>query len=210
MTDLVSEQLSALLDGELPPEETALLLKRLARDPGLRARLARYSAAGAVLRGAGPAPSVNFAARVSGAIAAERPGTAVQRAAKFGWLQPLAGLGVAAAVAGLAIAVLQHQPTAERAPLQARSVELPSAVVAAVAPARANAEWRGRANGGAVEPSSYVTPAAPTVAAIPRGDLARFVVAHSAVSTPLAGRSMLTSLIAEGTADLPTSEPAAR
>ena len=49
MSDLLNEQLSALMDGELPPEETALLLRRLEREPELAARLARYSAIGDAL-----------------------------------------------------------------------------------------------------------------------------------------------------------------
>jgi len=36
MTDALNEQLSACLDGELPPAELDLLLKRLERDPELR------------------------------------------------------------------------------------------------------------------------------------------------------------------------------
>jgi anti-sigma factor RsiW len=37
MSELLNEQLSALLDGELPPEETSLLLRRLGRETELAA-----------------------------------------------------------------------------------------------------------------------------------------------------------------------------
>ena len=37
MSEILNQQLSALLDGELPPEQTELLLKRLSREPERRA-----------------------------------------------------------------------------------------------------------------------------------------------------------------------------
>ncbi|MGI9342672.1 MAG: sigma-E factor negative regulatory protein [Gammaproteobacteria bacterium] len=43
MSHTIDEQLSALLDGELPAEQEELLLRRLDDDAGLRARFARYS-----------------------------------------------------------------------------------------------------------------------------------------------------------------------
>ena len=196
MSELLNEQLSALLDGELPPEQTQLVMTRLERDPERRARLARYAAVGAVLRGERNATRFDFAERVSAAIAAEptRGPPAIRRAAS--WLRPLAGLGVAAAVAGLALTLLpRHTALEPQAPPPLASLRTPlrAATVAAAAPARA------RSYGAAVEPPSYVTPNAttPGLAVIPSAELARYVVAHSAVSMPLTGRSVLTSLIAE-------------
>lgn len=79
MSDRLHEQLSALLDGELPAGEAELLLARLQRDPALRATLARYTLAGDALRIAAlesapqvaPVASAGFAARLSAAIEAE-------------------------------------------------------------------------------------------------------------------------------------------
>jgi len=49
MSQTINEQLSALLDGELPVEQQELLLRRLDNDPELRERFARYSLIGDVL-----------------------------------------------------------------------------------------------------------------------------------------------------------------
>ena len=50
MSDQLYEQISAFADGELPENETELLLKRLEREPELRAALVRYHVIGANLR----------------------------------------------------------------------------------------------------------------------------------------------------------------
>lgn len=50
VTRSIEEQLSAFLDGELPPEELALLIRRLERDEAYRATLARYVTMGAIMR----------------------------------------------------------------------------------------------------------------------------------------------------------------
>jgi len=79
MSERLHEQLSALLDGELPAGEAELLLARLQRDPGLRATLSRYTLAGDAIRVASlqaaaqvePVASTGFAARISAAIEAE-------------------------------------------------------------------------------------------------------------------------------------------
>ena len=79
MSERLHEQLSALLDGELPAGEAELLLVRLQRDPALRATLARYTVAGDAIRIASlqaaaqvePVASAGFAARISAAIEAE-------------------------------------------------------------------------------------------------------------------------------------------
>ena len=63
MTDAVNEQLSACLDGELPPAELDLLLKRLERNPELREAIGRYTVIGEALRHSRPAvASRSFAA----------------------------------------------------------------------------------------------------------------------------------------------------
>lgn len=56
MREIIDEQLSALLDGELPAEELDLVLARLDRDPVLRARYGRYAMVGECL-GSGSACS---------------------------------------------------------------------------------------------------------------------------------------------------------
>jgi len=69
MTDRIREQMSALLDGELPRDEVGLLVRRLERDEDLRRAFGSYVLAGEVLRSpSGPLASARFAARVSAAI----------------------------------------------------------------------------------------------------------------------------------------------
>ena len=50
VTRNIEEQLSAFLDGELPQEELALLVRRLGRDESHRATLDRYALIGGALR----------------------------------------------------------------------------------------------------------------------------------------------------------------
>ena len=72
MSDLLKEQLSALIDGELPAAETALLLKRLGQESELRGCLARYRVCGETLRGARIGTrAADFTLRVSALLAAE-------------------------------------------------------------------------------------------------------------------------------------------
>ena len=242
MNDLLNEQLSALVDGELPPEETALLLKRLEREPDLKQRLARYAFAGDVLRGERLKAGPQFAMRVAQALAGEpahvpgavaraavpvaadaglgdRPAASLRRApaSTRRWLGPLAGLAVAATVAGLTVFVLQRgagepgaapvaanaaRNTARELARDSGSVEpLPLLARAARAPSAP-----GLAAGGS-EPASYVTPAQrPQVGAIPPGELVNYVVAHVQFITPIGRGSVITGLVAD---DAPV-EPAAR
>ena len=192
MSEILNEQLSALLDGELPPEETTLLLTRLRREPALAQRLARYRLGGEVLRGERVQPRADFALRISTVVAAEPP-LAAPPAAGARWLRPLAGLAVAASVALVALLAVQRGPSASGPPeVAAAPVVTPAASAARAARAApAYAEGSG-------EPESYVTPAArPRLGVIPEAALANYVVAHSQVSAPLAGRSVLIHLVAD-------------
>ena len=81
MTDRIREQISALLDGELPADEVSLLVRRLERDPALRRTFGRYVLAGEVLRApGGPLAGRSFADRVNAAIDAETPAVAASAA----------------------------------------------------------------------------------------------------------------------------------
>jgi len=168
MTDTVKEQLSAFLDGELPEAETTLLLKRLDRDDDLKGTLSRYSLIGAVMRSTGDMPAArHVAARVSAAVALEPRLGAPQRSR---WLQPVAGLAVAASVA-LATVLLVPQ-------WLGGSTVVP-VVMAAVGEAPA---------------TSYTTPPAPMAPAgnLPSAQLAAYLVAHSEYTLPLSRRSVVT------------------
>lgn len=216
-----AEQLSALLDGELPPEQTEFLLKRVGRDEHLQATLARYQLVGDTLRGERVRARPDFMLRVSAAIAQEPPLVAPARAAGRAprppvarWLRPVAGLGIAAAVASVAVFVMQRDPAA-LPPTATVAATSPAALdptpSAATAPTLART---GGLGGGALapsltgEPASYVTPPATAGAGvIPPAQLASYVVAHSEYSAPLGRRNVLTGLVAGEPLAAPAAAP---
>jgi len=225
MSDLLHEQLSALIDGELPVAETTLLLKRLEREPELRARLARYRVCGTTLRGTPTLARTDFCLKVSTLVASEpahagrvgataitvrRGPASAPRAPLPRYLRPLAGLGVAAAVAATAILVVGRTgpagvtavaPVAQVAVVAPRNPALDGATLSAAIPAVARrlqepAYPLPTAIG--AEPASYVTPAPkPGLGEIPRAELANYVVIHAGVSGPMGLHSALTSLVTD-------------
>jgi sigma-E factor negative regulatory protein RseA len=108
MTETLHEQLSALVDEELPAGEHALLLERLSRDAALRERLGRYQLVNDVLNNRVAMPvDAGFSLRVMQAIAAE---PAYHQAPASAWpklLKPLAGAALAASVALVAVLSVQ-------------------------------------------------------------------------------------------------------
>ncbi|MGD2073587.1 MAG: RseA family anti-sigma factor [Gammaproteobacteria bacterium] len=102
MTEEIREQLSALIDDELSDLERPLLLGRLQRDAALRECLGRYQLIGEVMRGAGKTATLSVAGRVQQAVEQEAAMLAAARPAARHW-KPLAGMGVAASVALLAV-----------------------------------------------------------------------------------------------------------
>lgn len=136
LTQLSSrEQLSALMDGALPEDQTRFLLRRLQHDAELAGSWERWRLASDVMRGLAPARQLpgDFAARVSAALQggalAEAPVAASSRPA---WLRRGAGIGALAAA--LAVVALMGRPAlveqaAPAAPAQlaaATKVALPS------------------------------------------------------------------------------------
>ena len=112
LTQLSSrEQLSALMDGALPEDQTRFLLRRLQHDAELAGSWERWRIASDVMRGMAPARRLpaDFASRVSlalhgGEVAAE-PAAATSRPA---WLRRGAGMGALAAA--LAVVALMSRP----------------------------------------------------------------------------------------------------
>lgn len=212
MTDALNEQLSACLDGELPPAELDLLLKRVGREAELRAAIGRYSLIGEAMRAERPAiASRDFASKVMVAVAAEatpaqlpesitpsqrpskdREAAVAVRAPRISpaavrYLRPAAGMAIAAGVA--AVAVLSFQPVGQpdvgplNAPLVAANQ--PAANEPTVAPAEDTE-------------SSYVVPTSTSNNAfIPATRLTNYVVAHSEYSSPLGRRSVWSGLLAD-------------
>jgi negative regulator of sigma E activity len=113
------QQLSAMLDGALAPDEARFLLRRLQHDHELAGCWERWQLCGDLMRGSMPAllPR-DFSQRVLGAIAEEgRAGAAVTSAAgrpglRWGWA---GGAALAASVAVAALFIAQRDPaTLER------------------------------------------------------------------------------------------------
>ncbi|BAZ93461.1 anti-sigma-E factor RseA [Thiohalobacter sp. COW1] len=109
MTDQVKEQISALVDDALPPQERSLLLARMVSDPALRETWSRYTLIQDALRNHLPEQvEPDLSDRVMAALEPESAhdrGAARPRLA--GWTRPLAGLAVAASVAVLAVVMFQ-------------------------------------------------------------------------------------------------------
>jgi negative regulator of sigma E activity len=213
MSDLLNEQLSALIDGELPAAETTLLLKRLEREPELRERLARYQAAGDVLRVAPASLRPGFTAAVSAALAAEPAYRAAARRAPRLHLKPLAGLAVAASVAAAALILLGRGTSPDAGQLPVTSASLAAAPAGAIVqtaamPRRVPAQGAAGRFDGNAEPASYVTPAEHHgLGVIPGAELTNYVVAHSEVSGPVGFRSGLVGVVADEGAAGGASQP---
>jgi sigma-E factor negative regulatory protein RseA len=174
MTDQIREQLSALLDGELPRDEFGLLMRRLDRDAELRRAFGSYALIGETLRApGGRLASAGFAARVAASI----DGTAVTEEAP---------------PAPVAVAPIRDRTAFWKRPVL-RTALAASAAAAAVLVFRPGSGPEQLAQ---VEPSPVVeTPNySPTPAQAQR--LASYMVAHSQYSTPIVRRNVLTGLLA--------------
>jgi sigma-E factor negative regulatory protein RseA len=196
MTEPVNEQLSACLDGELPAAELDLLLKRLERTPELREALGRYTVIGEALRHSKPVvASRSFADKVMAAV--DQEPAAARRAPRVSpvllrRLTPIAGFGVAATVAAIAILSVQRNDVTSG---QLAANDRAATPVEAVA---LNDD----------KPSNIVpTSTSQQSAFVPATRLTNYVVAHSEYSSPLARRSVLTGVLAEddGDADVATT-----
>jgi len=202
--DEQESQLSAMFDGELPAAECELLSRRLTREENLRATWSRYAVIGAALR-AEPVARVNpnFARRVSAGLQAAPAAAAAGMSARLSrpWRSAALGAGLAAGVAGAAIMLLRsglpatqdslvaYSPTVTRAALPAAA-----SIQAVSVTTRPSLDSMTASN----EPASYVVPprsssAAPAVSA----SLANYVLAHSAVMSPLSRPNVVSILVSD-------------
>ncbi|MDL5368179.1 sigma-E factor negative regulatory protein [Xanthomonas sp. NCPPB 2654] len=167
------QQLSALIDGELPADEARFVLRRLQHDEELSGCHERWQLCGDILRGrvCVPAPA-DFGARVRQAVAAEaqhadaaRAGDAVGSRRAWRWGGSAA---LAASVAAIAL-FMARERLPETAPAPATQVAS-SAAPASAAPAAPTAV--------AQVPAPTPTP----TPADPQGDLGAAVAAAPAVA----------------------------
>ncbi|MFL6593293.1 MAG: sigma-E factor negative regulatory protein [Luteimonas sp.] len=108
-------QLSALMDGELSPDEARFLLRRLEHDDELRGCWERWQLGGDLMRGLGGAVlPAGFAARVADAVALETGADrrAVAASTRPRWSRWGGGAALAASVAVLAIFLVRQTPDA--------------------------------------------------------------------------------------------------
>jgi sigma-E factor negative regulatory protein RseA len=217
MQDEVESQLSAMFDGELPAAECELLSRRLDRDETLRARWSRYALIGAAMRSEPLATARSgFAQRVSAAIesGSSRQPEASRRRLRRGnllWSGALAATLVAG-VAGLGVSMLRDaalsggtvMPLVTAAPARASAIAPTPTVASAGA---VDGTFGGPVKVGNRSADSYVTPkGTPGVSTILRSQLADYIVAHSAYSTPLLRRNVLSELAtSEGTLGIAAS-----
>ena len=210
MSEQIREQVSAFLDGELPNSETELLLKRLARDAELRESFGRYALIGEALRGASPALlTKGFASRVNLAIDGEPLPVMAQpqnsRAPR--WWRPLAGVGVAAGVAAVAIVALQQRAIAPSVAHLSPAAIIKVAPGMPVADAPAAAKETGTLSAANREALSYTVPTASADfnPAMAPARLTNYVFAHSKYSSGLGQRGVLADLLIED--DAPADVP---
>jgi sigma-E factor negative regulatory protein RseA len=220
MSEERDSQLSAMFDGELPAGECELLARRLVRDEALRAQWSRFSMIGAALRAErGVALHDRVALRVQAVVAkettyghgiddasqdttrsvAEASGSKLSASHRWRSLgYPVAGAGIAAAVAAVSIFWLRGTQEPGTESLLA-STTSPTTIVLTPEPAAGtpvavnNTPTQPASNG---EPGSYTTPAPnPTTSLAPSARLANYVVAHSEYSGPLTRRMALLGIV---------------
>jgi anti-sigma factor RsiW len=179
------EQMSALADGELGPDETRFLLRRLEGEPALAVQWQRLHLVRASLRGElGPLADAGFASAVAARIEAEtRP------AAAYGWRRAALGGAIAAGVAALALfSIAPPQPAAPGSvPVLADVAAVRTGDLARQLPVQrvSDRAWAPLPAGAPVDPrlESYYLRHGGAAAAAPRGGFIPYVYV---VATPSA------------------------
>lgn len=111
MNDMIGEQLSALVDGEVGDAERGLLIRRILKDPSLQQRWERYHLISDALRSNLPVGvNCELAQRIQNAIRDEPTPTVSHGWAnsRLQFVKPLGGAAIAASVAMLAIFGVQN------------------------------------------------------------------------------------------------------
>jgi negative regulator of sigma E activity len=144
MNEQLRDQISAFLDDELPPGESELLVRRIARDPAIHRTASRYLLIGQTLRGETSGDPLAFMRKLNHRIEAgedemgepldDAPIAPVAGPATR-WWRPASGAAAAAAIALIAIMSLQNVTREEGMEPAAMATTTPAA-----APARASAD----------------------------------------------------------------------
>ena len=134
-----NERLSAFVDGELEDPARDGIVDALYEDPELRRTWERFHLIGDAMRGTGPVPGADTIAREVGATVAGESVVRLKPRARRSRLRPLAGLAIAAAIAGIAVLGLHRLDGGGVQPRQiadASRVESAAAISAPAAPDR--------------------------------------------------------------------------
>ncbi len=216
MSEPLNEQLSAFIDGELPGAEGDLFVRQIPKDRGLREAASRYYLMGEAIRAERSPVRAGFSARVCTAIAREQldlsGGVAMAAASRgarrfAGWWRPVAGVGIAASVALIAILVVRDQQKERKVPaLESVAVVRVADQGAAERPQVAASRTSASKSD---EQSIYVVPPDVATANSPltRAQLASYVFAHSEYSS-LPGRRNVVSdaAVQDDAAEAPPAE----
>jgi len=132
------QQLSALMDGALAPDEARFLLRRLQHDGDLSECWERWQLAGEVMRGRAVAMlPTGFAARVGEAIA-EGPVALTQAQSRTHWARWSGGVALAASVAVVALLATRQVSNAPEQPAAVIAVATPAPKIESPVPATAS------------------------------------------------------------------------
>jgi negative regulator of sigma E activity len=155
------QQLSALMDGDLPPDQARFLLRRMQHDSELTGCWERWQLCGDALRGQARAPApAGFADSIAAAIAIEplRSATHSTAVRSRGNLAKWGGGALAASVAAIALFVVRQQ-VPDETPAQ------PATAVASQSPAGTSPASPAAP---ALQTAAAVTSASVAVASVPR------------------------------------------
>ena len=110
MNDALKMQISAFVDGELPENESELLLRRLSQDHELRHQVAQYLKIGRLIRREPEVPGMNeLRDRIAQALGEEpEQHVAAANSEASRYTRPAIGVAIAASVAVMALFALQR------------------------------------------------------------------------------------------------------
>lgn len=221
-----TSQVSALFDGELDPAQSELVIRRLLKDPALRASWGNYSLIGASLRGeplsvrrphhADVAARVRARLEQEAVLSAPAEAPPASRRATGPGRSLAWGSALAAGVAALSIFVLRLNAPATSSPLAAEQ-STPAVQPVLAQPVPQNPTARSVLAARESPAPSYTTPTDDSRASARlAAPLVNYVVAHSEYTTPVARFSPLSAVMtsnldpADNTVEMTEAEVGAR
>jgi negative regulator of sigma E activity len=178
MNDALKMQISAFVDGELPENESELLLRRLSQDAALRRQVDQYLQIGRLIRREREVPGIGaLRGRIATALG-EQPDEVAAREEPSSrrLLKPAAGFAIAASVAIVALVGLRQADLPGAAAVADRNAESLRSVTEQVA--------------GYTEPLPEDAPSAP-----PGDMLTQYYLSHGATSADLGANGILARLV---------------